>query len=81
MDRSEIRPGVKSFHLELVERRRHSAPHLVYFKETQSADGTREVAIIGLVHENMMPKRKLSRALRDLEADETVAGAPKIIPE
>ena len=69
-DRNAIRPGVKSLHLELVENRRKSASHLIYFKERLAPDGQEEVVIIGVVHENMIPKRKLGRALRNLANEE-----------
>jgi len=36
VDRSDLRAGVRSFHLELVTRRRHSASHMIYFKEMRS---------------------------------------------
>lgn len=67
VDRTSIRPGVKSLHLELVERRRRSASHLIYFTESRDPDGEREVVIIGVLHEKMLPKRKLAVVLRGLE--------------
>lgn len=74
IDRSDIRPGLRSFHLELVRRRRRSASHLVYYKVAQAADGQSEVVIIGVLHERMEPKRKLGRSLRDVETTPTEPG-------
>ena len=75
-ERDGIRPGVKSMHLELVKNRRKSASHLIYFKETQAPDGKPEVIIIGVVHENMVPKRKLGMVLRNLDKEEVVEANP-----
>ncbi len=69
VERNDIRQGAKSFHLELVTRRRHGASHLLYFIEMQALDGADEVVIIGLVHEHMEPKRKISRVLRQLDRE------------
>jgi toxin ParE1/3/4 len=75
IDRSDLRPGVRSFHLELVTRRRHSASHMVYFKEVRSAGGDTEVVVIGVLSESMEPKRRLNKALRGLET-EKLASSP-----
>jgi len=77
IERDSLRPGVKSFHLELVKRRRGSASHLIYFRETRAPDGEREVVIISVVHESMEPKRKLGAALRDLDAEFVPSPAPE----
>lgn len=79
-ERNEIRPGVKSFHLELVKRRRHSASHLLYFMEAKAADGATEIVVIGVVHENMEPKRKLSRILRVVDSEGAVDEKPQTGP-
>jgi len=67
VDRSDLRAGVRSFHLELVTRRRHSASHMIYFKEMRSASEDTEVVVIGVLSEAMEPKRRLNKALRGLE--------------
>jgi toxin ParE1/3/4 len=69
VDRSDLRPGIRSFHLELVTRRRHSASHMIYFKEMRYADGDSEVVVIGVLSESMEPKRRLNKALRGLETE------------
>jgi toxin ParE1/3/4 len=76
VDRSDLRPGVRSFHLELVTRRRHSASHMIYFKEMRSAYGDSEVVVIGVLSESMEPKRRLNKALRGLET-EKLASPPE----
>ncbi len=81
MQRSDIREGVKSFHLELVTRRRHSASHLLYFKEMKASDGVSEVVVIGVLHERMEPKRRLSRVLRGMDFGENDDAAPDTRPK
>jgi toxin ParE1/3/4 len=61
-DRSQIRPGVRSFHLERVRNRRRSATHVIYY--TISATGEGEVVVLRVLHEAMEPKRRLASALR-----------------
>jgi toxin ParE1/3/4 len=59
-DRSEISPGLRSFHLELAGRKRGSAAHLLYF----GVVGEAEVVVYRVLHEAMAPKRRLAVALR-----------------
>lgn len=68
--RDDVRPGLKSFHLEHVQKRRSSASHLIYFQESTAPDGEKEVVIVGVVHERMLPKRKLGMVLRKLDEGE-----------
>lgn len=67
-ERSDLRPGVRSFHLELVTRRRHSASHMLYYMPTKNSDREPEVIVLGVLSESMEPKRRLNKALRDLES-------------
>ena len=67
--REDIRNGIRSLHLELVSKRRHSASHLIYFKEVQDAKGEKEIVIIGVLHEHMETRRRLIKALRNSEND------------
>jgi toxin ParE1/3/4 len=69
IERNDLRPGVRSLHLELVTRRRRSASHthMIYFMEMREADGDPTVAVIGVLHEKMEPKRRLNQALRSLD--------------
>jgi toxin ParE1/3/4 len=67
-DRTDLRPGVRSFHLELVTLRRHSASHILYFTTIWNSAGEPEVVVIGVLAESMEPKRRLSQALRGLDA-------------
>lgn len=69
LKRDEIRKGVRSFHLEQVTGRRHSASHLVYFMEIGIESGERELVVIGVLHERMEPKSKLSKSLRNLDSE------------
>ena len=67
IERNDLRPGVRSLHLELVTRRRRSASHMIYFVEMRDADGDPTVVVIGVLHEKMEPKRRLNQALRSLD--------------
>jgi toxin ParE1/3/4 len=65
LDRSDIRAGVRSYHLELAAGRRGGAAHKLYFTMTANRDGSSEVIILRVLHERMEPKRRLLQALRD----------------
>jgi toxin ParE1/3/4 len=71
IERNDLRPGVRSLHLELVTRRRRSASHMIYFMEMREADGDPTVIVIGVLHEKMEPKRRLNQALRSLDRLDT----------
>lgn len=45
IDRSEILEGSRSFHWELVSRKRHGASHLLYFREIQAPNGERDIIL------------------------------------
>jgi toxin ParE1/3/4 len=64
LDRSDIRPDVRSLHLELAARRRGGAAHKLYFTTMTGADEVPEVVVLRVLHERMEPKRPLLRALR-----------------
>ncbi|WP_061910118.1 MULTISPECIES: type II toxin-antitoxin system RelE/ParE family toxin [unclassified Devosia] len=60
-----VGPGIKSMHLDHVRARRGSASHLVFFKEKVTKNGEAEIVILGVIHDRMMPRRKLATALRE----------------
>jgi toxin ParE1/3/4 len=68
--RSEIAPGVRSLHLEIAARRRHSAAHIVYFRLNDLKEGESEIIVLRVLHERMEPKRRLIQALREAAGDE-----------
>lgn len=61
-----IAPGVKSVHLDHAQGRRGSASHLIFFIEQVVPDDEPEIVVIGVLHENMFPRRHLAKALRDI---------------
>jgi toxin ParE1/3/4 len=73
-NRDDVRPGVKSFHLEHVRNRRNSASHMIYFQKRSGPDGKDMVVIVGVLHERMLPKRKLGMTLRKLDSEEPDSG-------
>jgi len=65
-DRSDLFPGLRSFHLELAGRKRGGAAHLLYF---QIRPDEPEVVVYRVLHEAMSPKRRLAAALRAEKAN------------
>jgi toxin ParE1/3/4 len=65
--RDEIARGLRSFHLELVRRRRRTAAHVLFYLISERAP---EVIVVGVLHERMEPRRRLSAALRSVEASQ-----------
>ena len=65
--RDELGAGVRSLNLELVERRRRSAAHVVFDKVVTPQQGSAEIVVSGVLHERMEPRRRLSAGLRDLD--------------
>ncbi|BCH21758.1 hypothetical protein MesoLjLb_15430 [Mesorhizobium sp. L-8-3] len=62
-DRSEIRAGVRSFHLQFAARRRDGASHIVYYRVPGRADDP-ELAILRVLADAMEPTRRIAAALR-----------------
>ncbi len=62
----DLGSGVRSMHLDHVRGKSGSAAHLVFFTQKTATDGEPEVIVIGVLHERMMPRRHLAKALRDL---------------
>jgi toxin ParE1/3/4 len=67
--RDEIYPGVRSFHLDLVKNKRGCATHLLYFLEMSNSTGEMELIVLNIVHEKMLPRRKLGPALRAITSE------------
>lgn len=68
--RTDVAPGMRSFHLEIAARRRHAAAHIVYFCMHMPKLGEPEVIVLRVLHERMEPKRRLIGALREATADD-----------
>lgn len=66
--RDDIRPGVRSFHIALADRRRSAAAHLAYFIKASSPEVGDEIIILRVLHERMEPRRRVLEGLRDLSA-------------
>jgi toxin ParE1/3/4 len=70
-ERSEIRPGVRSFHLQLATGRRKGAAHVLYYcmgKDFSSGD---EVVILRILADEMEPKKRIALALRPQPGEPT----------
>lgn len=61
----DLGAGVKIFHLEHVRGRKSSASHQLFFVQKKSVDGQDEIVILAVLHDRMIPRRKLARVLRD----------------
>jgi toxin ParE1/3/4 len=62
--RSDIRSGVRSFHIQLAVGRRKGAAHVLYYRTIQDASGVEEVVILRILADEMEPNRRVALALR-----------------
>ncbi len=63
IDRSEIRQGVRLFHLELAAGRLGAASHCLYYTTGQITNGTIGTIILRVLHEHMEPRYKVVTSL------------------
>jgi toxin ParE1/3/4 len=64
IERSELAPGVRLFHLEIPSGRRGGAAHCLYYVRGRVSDGTMGVIILRVLHERMEPRYRIIRSLR-----------------
>ena len=64
LDRAEVAPGVRLFHLELAAGRRGAAAHCLYYTTGRMSNGTVGTIILRVLHEGMEPRHRIARALR-----------------
>ena len=64
LDRADIAPGVRLWHLELTARRRGGAAHCLYYRTGPLRDGSVGVIIARVLHEHMEPRHKVVRSLK-----------------
>ena len=60
ISKSELRPGVRSFHLELAAGRQGAASHYLYYRLGPLRNGTTGVVILRVLHERMDPNLRLT---------------------
>jgi toxin ParE1/3/4 len=63
IDRSEIAPGVRLFHLELAANRRGAAAHCLYYTIGRMSNGVIGTIILRVLHESMAPRYKVASSL------------------
>ena len=63
LDRTELVPGVKLFHLELTTSRRGGAAHCLYYTTGRVSDGSIGTIILRVLHEHMERRHKVVRSL------------------
>jgi len=66
IDRSEIAPGVRLFHLELAAGRSGAASHCLYYTTGRMSDGAIGTLILRVLYEHMEPRSKVVRSLNRL---------------
>ncbi len=64
LDRGEIAPAVRLFHLELAAGRSGAAAHCLYYTTGRMSDGRVGTIILRVLHESMEPRHKVVRSLR-----------------
>ena len=58
--REELRPGLRSFHLNRAVGRQGASAHMLYYMETDLEDGAPGVMILRILHHHMDPGRHLA---------------------
>lgn len=61
-NRSDIRRGLRSFHLQLAARRQGGAAHIIFYRPSESDPS--ELIIVRILGDEMEPKRRVTAALR-----------------
>lgn len=67
IDRSEIAPEVRLFHLELAAGRSGAASHCLHYTTGQMSNGVVGTIILRVLHEHMEPRYKVVRSLKTFE--------------
>lgn len=63
IDRSELAPGVRSFHLELAAGRSGGAAHCLYYIAGTLSNGSDGTIVLRVLHERMEPRTRIARSL------------------
>lgn len=63
-ERSEVRTGVRSFHLQFAARRRDAASRIVYYRVLARGTDDPELVILRVLADAMEPTRRIAAALR-----------------
>jgi toxin ParE1/3/4 len=64
LDRADLAPGVRLFHLELAAGRRGGAAHCLHYTASRLPDGAIGIIILRVLHEHMEPRYKVVRSLK-----------------
>lgn len=63
-DRSDLRVGIRSFHLQLAARRQGGAAHVLFYRVMKVGEAD-ELVIIRVLGDEMEPRKRVARALRE----------------
>lgn len=64
LDRSDLLPGIRLFHLELAAGKTGAASHCLYYQVGTLSDGTQGVIVLRVLHQRMEPTPHLAKALQ-----------------
>lgn len=67
IDRTEIAPDVRLFHLELAAGRSGAASHCLYYTTGRMSNGAVGTIILRVLHERMEPRHKVVRSLNTFQ--------------
>lgn len=67
-DRSDIRRGLRSFHLQLAAKRQGGASHVIFYRLSTPVPS--ELIVVRILGDHMEPKRRVAAALRAEEKGE-----------
>ena len=65
LDRSDILPGLRLWHLALTTGRRGGAAHCLYYRVGKLPDGATGTTVLRVLHEHMEPRHRIVRSLRE----------------
>lgn len=80
LDQSDIRPGLRSFHLALAAGRRRGASHKLFFAIRTLPNGEPELHVFRVLHDAMEPKRRMIGGFRQLNSSVDITAHPANVP-
>ena len=71
LERPEIAPDVRLFHLELAAGRSGAAAHCLYYTTGRLSNGVVGTIILRVLHESMEPRYRVVRSLKSIASQRT----------
>jgi toxin ParE1/3/4 len=63
-ERSDVGPGIRSFHLQFAARRSGGASHVIYYRIGRHDRRANELVVLRILADRMEPRRRVAFALR-----------------